>query len=48
MDQDHDGKGRFAKRQETWFKPDGRIKWLDLDALSEEGALRSILEDRAR
>lgn len=25
---------RFAKRQYTWFRPDGRIRWLDVDGMT--------------
>jgi tRNA dimethylallyltransferase len=33
---------RFAKRQMTWFRADGRIEWLDSDRLSETEMVRRI------
>lgn len=35
---------RFAKRQLTWYRSDPRLQWLDLSLLSEESAIRRILE----
>jgi len=40
---------RFAKRQMTWFRRDGRIRWLDMDVLeTPEAAAREILEQLKR
>jgi tRNA dimethylallyltransferase len=33
---------RFAKRQLTWFRPDKRIKWLDIGKMSLESAALKI------
>jgi len=33
----------FAKRQNTWFKKDKRIQWIDMDQLSVEQAVDDIL-----
>lgn len=39
---------RYAKRQMSWFRRDGRTRWLDYDALSEEDAAGIVLEDLRR
>lgn len=36
---------RYAKRQISWFSHDGRVRWLDLDALPEDQAARIILDE---
>ncbi|MGN0072048.1 MAG: tRNA (adenosine(37)-N6)-dimethylallyltransferase MiaA [Atopobiaceae bacterium] len=36
---------RYAKRQLSWFKRDGRVKWLDLDQMDTKGAAETILEE---
>ncbi len=38
---------RYAKRQISWLKRDGRVKWLDYDRLSQEGALELVLAELA-
>lgn len=35
---------RYAKRQLSWFKRDGRVKWLDLDQMDTNGAADMIME----
>lgn len=35
---------RYAKRQISWFKRDGRVKWLDLDKLDTKAAADTIME----
>jgi tRNA dimethylallyltransferase len=35
---------RYAKRQLSWFKRDGRVKWLDLDQMDTKGAADMIME----
>lgn len=34
---------RYAKRQLSWLKRDGRVRWLDMDELSFEDALAQVL-----
>ena len=34
---------RYAKRQISWFKNDGRVRWLDMDTLSVQEARDVIL-----
>lgn len=34
---------RYAKRQLSWLKRDGRVQWLDMDELTQDEALESIL-----
>ena len=34
---------QYAKRQISWLKRDGRVRWLDMDQLSPEEALKLIL-----
>ena len=36
---------RYAKRQLSWFRHDGRVRWLDLDELSLEEAADRVLSD---
>ena len=36
---------RYAKRQLSWFRHDGRVRWLDLDALSLDAAAEVVLSD---
>lgn len=36
---------RYAKRQLSWLRRDGRAKWLDYDAISEADALGLIVDD---
>ena len=36
---------RYAKRQLSWFRHDGRVRWLDLDELSLEEAAERVLSD---
>ena len=36
---------RYAKRQLSWLRRDGRAKWLDYDTISEAEALRLIVDD---
>lgn len=35
---------RYAKRQLSWLRRDGRVRWIDLDATDAEGAAQTILE----
>ncbi|MDD5583989.1 MAG: tRNA (adenosine(37)-N6)-dimethylallyltransferase MiaA [Candidatus Omnitrophica bacterium] len=35
---------RFAKRQMTWFKPDKRIQWIDIDTLTTEDIVKNIAQ----
>ena len=35
---------RYAKRQLSWFRHDGRVRWIDLDETDAEGAARLILD----
>lgn len=39
---------RYAKRQISWFKHDGRVRWLDLDVLSPEDACEAVVADLRR
>lgn len=34
---------RYAKRQLSWLRRDGRVRWIDLDETSPEGAAETIL-----
>ena len=34
---------RYAKRQLSWFRHDKRVQWIDLDATSQDVAVRQIL-----
>ena len=34
---------RYAKRQLSWFRRDGRVRWLDMERLGSEGACEAIL-----
>jgi tRNA dimethylallyltransferase len=34
---------RYAKRQMTWFRRDGRIRWLDVETRKPEDVAREIL-----
>lgn len=36
---------RYAKRQLSWFRHDGRVRWIDLDACDVEGAARQIVSE---
>lgn len=36
---------RYAKRQLSWFRHDGRVRWVDLDACDAAGAARLIVDD---
>ena len=36
---------RYAKRQLSWFRHDGRVRWLDLDELDAAGAARLIVDE---
>jgi tRNA dimethylallyltransferase len=36
---------RYAKRQISWFKNDGRVRWLDLDSMTLEEARDIVLAD---
>ena len=36
---------RYAKRQISWFKNDGRVQWLDLESMGLDGARDVILSD---
>ncbi len=38
---------RYAKRQLSWLRRDGRVRWLDYDLLGQDEALNLILEDLA-
>lgn len=35
----------YAKRQLSWFKHDGRVRWLNLEELGLEGAVERIIQD---
>lgn len=37
---------QYAKRQISWLKRDGRVRWLDMDELTSEDALERILSQR--
>lgn len=36
---------RYAKRQLSWFRRDGRVRWIDLDEVSEDEARELIVAD---
>ena len=36
---------RYAKRQLSWFRHDGRVRWIDVEAVGTEGAVRAIVSD---
>ncbi len=36
---------RYAKRQLSWLRRDGRVRWLDYDEISPEQALGLVLDD---
>lgn len=36
---------RYAKRQLSWLRRDGRARWLDYDTMDEDEALRVVLSD---
>ena len=36
---------RYAKRQLSWFRHDGRVRWIDLDELDVDGAARAIVDE---
>jgi tRNA dimethylallyltransferase len=36
---------RYAKRQLSWLRRDGRARWLDYDKLSEDDALELLLSE---
>lgn len=36
---------RFARRQLTWFRADRRIKWIDLDKVTERNALNMMVKE---
>lgn len=36
---------RYAKRQLSWFRHDGRVRWIDLDACDVVGAARQIVSE---
>lgn len=38
---------RYAKRQISWLKRDGRVRWLDMDVLTTVEAARRVLDDLA-
>lgn len=39
---------RYAKRQLSWFRRDGRIVWLDMDEMGVEQAAQRIIEEYER
>ncbi|WP_417228796.1 tRNA (adenosine(37)-N6)-dimethylallyltransferase MiaA [Thermophilibacter sp.] len=39
---------RYAKRQLSWFRHDGRVRWIDLDDTSLDQAATRIVEDAGR
>ena len=39
---------RYAKRQLSWFRHDGRVRWIDLDETSLDQAASCIVEDAGR
>ncbi len=39
---------RYAKRQLSWFRHDGRVRWIDLDETSLDQAATRIVEDAGR
>lgn len=36
---------RYAKRQLSWLRRDGRVRWIDYDRIDEDGAVRLVLSD---
>lgn len=38
---------RYAKRQLSWLRRDGRVRWIDYDSVSEYEALRTIMSTLA-
>ncbi len=36
---------RYAKRQLSWLRRDGRVRWLDLDEVTPEGAAQAIVSE---
>ncbi len=36
---------KYAKRQFTWFKNDPSYKWIDMDKISEEEAVKIIMSE---
>lgn len=36
---------RYAKRQLSWLRRDGRTRWVDYDMIDEDAAVRMILDD---
>jgi tRNA dimethylallyltransferase len=36
---------RYAKRQLSWLKRDGRARWLHMDEMSIDDAVKTICED---
>lgn len=36
---------RYAKRQLSWFRHDGRVRWIDLETTDIDGACNLILDD---
>lgn len=36
---------RYAKRQLSWLRRDGRVRWLDYDTMGEDEAAEAILGD---
>ena len=36
---------RYAKRQLSWLRRDGRVRWLDLDDITPEAAARAIVSE---
>lgn len=39
---------RYAKRQLSWLKRDGRVTWLDMDTIDPSSAQQKVLEDLER
>ncbi len=39
---------RYAKRQRTWFRKDGRIHWLDADAIHDGAVREKLVSDALR
>ena len=35
----------YAKRQLSWLKRDGRVRWLDMDTMGIEQATKTILSE---
>lgn len=36
---------RYAKRQLSWFRHDGRVRWIDLDAVDLDAAAQMVIDD---